>query len=421
MKFYTDLNAQEFDEFVYAHPLNHYSKTAKFGEFKTKEGFQYWLCGIKIEDELVATALLQRKNLSLLYGSFAYVSYGYCLDYTNQELLTFMNQNIIKFSQKLKVTFLRIDPNVMRLEHEKDGAIKENGFNNEWLTDEITKMGFQHLGYRYGYSGNWLSRFTYILDLSPTLEEVYQGIKRFGSNFKKNQVRGVEVKEVGLAGLETLYKYQLELAKQESFIPKPLSYFEDLFQAFNGAVKIYEATCDLSQSYLNLENEILDLEKELLNPELKRGLRKQHEINIAGLKRELTWLKDNNYQNAGKISLGAKLIIVIGKKVFNVNMYTLKLTSNFKISWALHLAALTDMKEKGATSYDFEGISGATNKDDLYYGLHEFKKSFGGEYIEYLGEFDYIYQPMRYKMYRKLDVYVSRIKRKLRQIKNRVL
>ncbi len=419
MKFYTNLTKTEFNEFALQCPYHHYLKTAEFGEFKTRDGFEYWLCGVKEDGKVVATALLQRKKLNYLYGSFAYVPYGYNVDYDNHELLKFLSESLIEFVRSLKVTFFRIDPNVQRLEHDKNGQVIPDGFNHEYITADLVSFGFQHLGYRYGYSGNWLSRFTYILDLTPALTDIYQGIKRYRINASKNELRQLEVSEVGLAGIEALHHYQLDLAKQEGFKPKPLAYFQAMYQAFYPNVRLYQVKVNFKACLVQLEQEIENLKQAINKPELKKGLAKEYQLTIASLEKEIAWLKDNGYAEVEELVLGAKFIIISGQKAFNVYMYTLKLTSNFKIAWALHQQAITDLKGLGIKSYDFEGISGATNKDDLYYGLHEFKKSFGGDYIEYLGEFDYLYQSNRYRLYRKLDVLVSRVIRKLKRLLTR--
>ncbi len=35
-------------------------------------------------------------------------------------------------------------------------------------------------------------------------------------------------------------------------------------------------------------------------------------------------------------------------------------------------------------------------------GLHEFKKKFGGDYVEFLGEFDYVTNPLMYFVFTKM-------------------
>jgi len=41
-------------------------------------------------------------------------------------------------------------------------------------------------------------------------------------------------------------------------------------------------------------------------------------------------------------------------------------------------------------------------KDNTVYGIHLFKKRFGGEYMEFIGQFDYVIHPILYFGYRKV-------------------
>ena len=47
------------------------------------------------------------------------------------------------------------------------------------------------------------------------------------------------------------------------------------------------------------------------------------------------------------------------------------------------------------------GFSGLTNKDDPHYGLYSYKKSFGSQFIEHIGEFDYVYDDRQYLLFKK--------------------
>lgn len=46
--------------------------------------------------------------------------------------------------------------------------------------------------------------------------------------------------------------------------------------------------------------------------------------------------------------------------------------------------------EKKLPLYDFGGISGDFNPDSDNYGVYEFKRGFGGNVVEYIGEFDLV-------------------------------
>jgi len=44
----------------------------------------------------------------------------------------------------------------------------------------------------------------------------------------------------------------------------------------------------------------------------------------------------------------------------------------------------------GCRIYDFRGVSGDLREDNPLYGLYRFKKGFGGEFTEFIGEFDLV-------------------------------
>ena len=61
---------------------------------------------------------------------------------------------------------------------------------------------------------------------------------------------------------------------------------------------------------------------------------------------------------------------------------------------------------------DFFGCSGEANPDksNPTYGVHNFKKRLGGEYTEFIGEFDLITNKFMYTLYKKLIPIYRKIK-----------
>lgn len=53
-------------------------------------------------------------------------------------------------------------------------------------------------------------------------------------------------------------------------------------------------------------------------------------------------------------------------------------------------------------------------------GLHEFKRKFGGEYTEFIGEFTYIVNPVMYFLFEKLVVFYRKPLKLLRHIKVKI-
>ena len=413
MEFVHDLSPAIFSEFN-AHCLtDHYTKSPEFGNFKTIEGYEHYLVGVKDEAKLVATALVLHKRIPYLFSSYCYVTYGYNMDYNDKALLSFFNRSLSSFCKdKLKACFLRVDPNVAFRQHDKDGKLTPDGYHNLWLSETFIKDGFTHLGYNYGYSGNWMSRFTYILDLTPELTQIQKKIKNFNSHTRKNDLRTVSVIEGDKTDLKYLYLAQLELAKTQRFVAKPLSYFETLYDAFTGKAHLYIAKANLKLAYQNLLDEKKRLYKQLI--ELTNPARIQEtEAGIKALDKELDLMIQHGYDTIEDTVLGAKLIIQINDRVYNVHMYTYKTLPNFRVAFALHSKAIAESKMRNAVSYDFEGVSGSLDPKDSYYGIYDFKKSFGGDFIEYAGEFDQVIDPLRYQLFKKIDRLYRRYRRKL--------
>jgi lipid II:glycine glycyltransferase (peptidoglycan interpeptide bridge formation enzyme) len=58
-------------------------------------------------------------------------------------------------------------------------------------------------------------------------------------------------------------------------------------------------------------------------------------------------------------------------------------------------------KENGCTIYDFRGVSGDLNPKNPLYGLYRFKKGFGGEFTEFIGEYDLPFSKPLYFLWEK--------------------
>ena len=67
-------------------------------------------------------------------------------------------------------------------------------------------------------------------------------------------------------------------------------------------------------------------------------------------------------------------------------------------------------KNKGIKIYDQFGTIGDLREENPLYGLHDFKKKFGGNYVEFIGEFDYVTNHFMYFIFTKLVPFYRKIK-----------
>ncbi len=55
---------------------------------------------------------------------------------------------------------------------------------------------------------------------------------------------------------------------------------------------------------------------------------------------------------------------------------------------------MKDARDRGYQTADFYGSEGVINKNSPLYGIYLFKTRFGGDFDEFIGEFDFIVKPL---------------------------
>lgn len=84
---------------------------------------------------------------------------------------------------------------------------------------------------------------------------------------------------------------------------------------------------------------------------------------------------------------------------------------NYLIQWEMIKWA----RQQGCTLYDFRGVSGDMDENNPLYGLYRFKKGFGGEMTEFIGEMDKVYSPLFYGLWNKALPLYKQMSHKLKK------
>ncbi len=82
---------------------------------------------------------------------------------------------------------------------------------------------------------------------------------------------------------------------------------------------------------------------------------------------------------------------------------------NYLLQWTMIKWAL----ENNCDIYDFRGVSGNLDENHPLYGLYRFKKGFGGKFTEFIGELDYVFNPLIYIMVEKSEALYRKLRRRL--------
>ena len=386
MEFIENVNKDEYNKFLDDNANAHFMQTIEFGEIRKNKRYIPHLVGMKDNGKLVCTALLLEKKLPKNY-IYYYVPRGFTIDYSNHKLLKEFTDNLMTYCKKNKALFLKIDPAIKRYTIDLDGN-KIDGEDNTDLINYLESIGYKHLGYNLGFE-NYEPRFTFRVNIDMPMEEVY---KNFHATTRKVLNKGNQYNLKIYKGTEKdiydFYETMIETSKREGIIQADIKYYEDFYKIFHDS--------NMSDLYIAKVN-IDDLKKlfkqnieETKNKETKNEVQeKEKQDKLTKLNKQLDEINEITDK---ELTLASIITVKYKDKVWTIhggnNSKLMSLNANYLIYYEI----IKDANKEGYKLVDLFGTCGIANPDpsNPIYGIHNFKKRLGGEYCEFIGEFDLV-------------------------------
>lgn len=395
MKFIEEIKEDEYNSFLNNMTDAHFMQTIEFGEIRRKKGLIPHLVGIKENNKLIATALLLEKKLPLGFRYY-YVPRGYTIDYKNYDLLKNLTEYLKDYCKKNKAIFLKIDPGIKRYTIDLDGN-KIDGEDNSELINFLKKIGYKHLGFNLGFEHEE-PRFTFRVNIDKPIEDVF---KNFHATTRKVLNKGnqynLNIYKGNTSDIKDFYETMKETAKREGIIQAPIDYYQDFYETFNknNMSDLYIAKVNIKE----LKEEFIKLIDETKKKETKNDVQeKEKEDKINKLEKILNEINEIKEQ---ELTLASIITVKFKDKVWTVhggnNSKLMSLNANYLIYYEI----IKDANSNGYKIVDLFGTCGIPNptKDNPIYGIHNFKKRLGGEYTEFIGEFDLVTNKFMYVLY----------------------
>ena len=203
--------------------------------------------------------------------------------------------------------------------------------------------------------------FAGVLDLHKNEEEILagaaQGLRR---KIRKANKTGITVEvSTDPKDIKKFYEIQLETAARHKFVEFSEDFLQKQFEAFAkyDEVKLYTAKLD------------------------------------------------------GKI-LAQNFMIFYGKEASYHYGVSTELGTKYSGAPLLHMQAMRDAREQGITRYNFWGITGLDETKHRFYGVSQFKRSFGVDELKYLHAHDLVIEPTKYK----INYLIEKIRAKIRHV-----
>lgn len=417
------LTEKQFNTFAKSHEQASFFQTAETAKLRSIYGSKIHFVGVTKNKKIVAASMLTETTTFRGKKTF-YAPRGFLLDYHDEELLEFFVTNLKDYLKDKNPLQIKIDPNVIYRVRANDGSIvEENGCDNKTI-ENLKKVGFQH----YGFNTDFIytqSRWNVRLELNKDYEELKKGFsKSTRKNIESTYKKGVRVRKGTFEDLESMEEILIKTAERKHFEARSLEYYQNMYQCLGDLMNIYIAYLD-SDTYVNstLEllkeeekhhQEILDkMEKDMVGSKLINQKETSERL-LEKLKQEVEEAKQFQKDYPQGKNIGVLISLESGLEYITLYSGILVEYKKFTPKYLMYDAHIRDAYIKKIKYVNFYGISGIFDPKDKDYGMFEFKRGFGGNVVELIGEFSYPLSP-----YYHLYIFLRNIKRKIYNLRNK--
>ena len=414
------LSEEVYENFLKKQPKSHFLQSYAWGQLsKIKKGLTpYYLGLVDEEKNILATALLLQKHLPMNYCYF-YCPRGFVINYEDETLLKEMTKEIIKFAKSKKAIFVKIDPDLIYKNYNYLDEEQPLPYDTNKIFENLKKLGYKHLGFTKNFE-TMQPRYTFRIDLNQSLEEIKD---HFSKTTKQRIAKAKKLDtyvEIGTEkDLKAFYHLMTLTETRKDFVSYNEDYYNTLYDILNGSqngkatlflgkVDIERTLNKLKENLKNINNQISILPIDNLSKSAKNKLNeltKQKE----NCHKEIKTFENYKKEYGNNLTLSAHMIVEYADKAWVLYAGNHNILTETYVNYYTYEEHIKYCKEKGLKVYDQFGTIGDLSKSNPRFGLHEFKKKFGGNYIEFLGEFDYVTNKPMYLIFTKLVPFYRRM------------
>ena len=426
------LTKKEFKTFADKNPEITFHQTEEWANLKKVNNWDAHYIGLEDDNKkIIAGALLLSKTLPIIKKKMFYSPRGFLIDYNDKELLKKFTEEIKKYAKNENAIFIKIDPFVEYQEHDNNGDIVENGYNNKDAVENLKSLGYKFFGFNL-MQDTLQPRWMHVIETKDrTLDDVMKDMEsKTRQILRKNEKCGITTREITRDELPIFKDIMKHTSDRREFVDRPLSYYEAMWDALHdsGILKILIAEIDFNKYEKNTLEEKEEIEKNLkdriykkeknilkMNEKKYNSSNKQDEEAIKRLEKQLEKIKELKDEYGDKEILGGILFLIYGNEVLSLHGGSHAKLMQFQSAYTIHFEGVKMAVEGNYNRYNFYGITGDFRKENPLYGLYLFKKSFGGHVVELIGEYDLVVSKFWYTVYN----LAFKTYHKLKNIKNK--
>ena len=399
-----ELTKREFDGYALNHPLGSFQQTSSWGRFMEGDKFHAYYVGGFIKERLVGASLLLSYEIKKDKVRLFYAPRGFLIDYKNEELLKEFTEEVKKFIIEKHGVFLKIDPYILVRDRDNEGNIIEGGVYNDFVEVNLTNANFIKVNDKI--QPKWLSRINL---KEKTIDDIFNNFSpKARQTVRRNERLGFKVREFDFKDIDKFIDIINNESKKYRTIVPTKTFYLDLKQAFDGNIKFMEVYFKRDEVTNNIDKMISEVikEKEVRinnyhNSKMTAEYFIDKELEDEEEIKRLENLKEYFSKCSDDVSMGIYMFITIGNEVVALNGGIVDEYNKLDASYTLHYEMIKYAIENGYKYYNLYEIGDITDDNNKLKNSYNYKKNFGGEVVELVGEYDLVINPKYTNMARK--------------------
>lgn len=405
------LDEKEYKQFQEKHPNSNFLNGVECGHLEKMEGYPTSYVGYKENNQLKAVTLLVKMPVMKKFYFF-YAPRGFLIDYQDKILLKQFTKELKKFCRKEKGIFVILDPYILYKERDQDGDLVENGFNQEYVVENLIQLGYKHKGFSIGYGKNMqFIRWMYAMDLTEhndkdTLWKELHQQTRWSIN--RTLKFHMQVRELTRDELPLFDNIMKKTGERRHFHSRDLAFYEHQWDAYKEHLKILLAYIDCDLYRQSIKNELVkeqaNLHKieEQLESHSSKKIENRKKVSLEAIEtfeKKIQEVNELESQYGKIIPMAASMFMLYYDEVTYLTSGVYEEFKNYYAPYAIQWTMIQEAIKLGYKRYNFYGISGEFDRDNENYGVYKFKRGFPGQVEELVGDFLLPVNPFIYFIY----------------------
>lgn len=395
---FTQINEVDYQAFFDKSPYRNFMNSVEAMKLKRENNWRVEFVGVKDQGELVAAAALSSIPVMKLFRYYT-IQRGILMDYQRQDVFHFLMTNLKQYLKSQKALYLHMDPAVPYQQHDIDGGIVADGFNNQPIVDLFQSEGFEHLGLTVGLSSYYQARWAFVLPLSgKTKEDLLKNMhQQTRWSVNKTIRENIQVRDMTDADLPLFNDIMEHTGERRGFDNRGTDFYKKFLDAYGEHARILLAYIDTAAYLANVEAEMTEAETELTKTDAhlletpnNKKFKKRRNVLLEAIEtnqRKIQTMKELEAKHGSEIPLAASMFAVYDNEVTYLFSGAYDELKKYNGPYALQWKMLQYALDHGIPKYNFYGTSGDFRPEAEDFGVYQFKKGFDGEVEELLGDF----------------------------------